>query len=189
MKWFTSDLHLRHRNIIEYCGRPFKKADGQYDVDLMDKTLAINWDAVVRPGDEVYVLGDICFDPLYGFEWIRKRPGQKFLVWGNHDPSEKKAKDRAMLAKAFVKTGDIMKTKVGDQLIVMCHFPLLRWDRAHFGSWMLHGHTHNELDYPFTGKIQDVGVDAWNMQPVSFDALKKVMDELPDIKHHYYREL
>lgn len=189
MKWWTSDLHLKHKNIIEYCNRPFRTLDGHPDTTKMDRDLAITWDAMVKPGDEVYVLGDLSFDYEHAYQWIKQRPGQKFLVWGNHDPSARKAKERAHLSQAFVKTGDILETKVGDQLIVMCHYPMLRWNRAHFGSWMLHGHTHGECRYPEGMKIADVGVDAWNMQPVNFDTLKKHMDALPSVKHHYYREL
>jgi len=39
--WFTADLHLGHRNIIEYCNRPFA------DVDEMNRALIANWNQVV----------------------------------------------------------------------------------------------------------------------------------------------
>ena len=39
--WFTADLHLGHRNIIDYCDRPFT------DVDVMNRALVDNWNEVV----------------------------------------------------------------------------------------------------------------------------------------------
>lgn len=186
--WWTSDLHLRHRNIIGFCNRPFTTPDGQPDVDRMDRMLAASWDARVAPGDRVYVLGDVSFDAEHAREWMMARPGQKFLVWGNHDPKLKDRKGRERLAQAFVKAGDIMETKLGDGTkVVMCHYPMLRWNQGHFGSWMLHGHTHGELRYPSDDmRIADVGVDAWDYAPVGEEQLRIRLAGKGPTQHHYH---
>lgn len=50
--WFTADLHLGHRNIIDYCGRPFG------DAVAMNRALVDGWNNVVAEDDDVWVLGD-----------------------------------------------------------------------------------------------------------------------------------
>ena len=64
------------------------------------------------------------------------------------------------------------------QRVCLFHYPILEWNGAFRGSWMLHGHTHGNLQYPeslLDKKIIDVGVDCWNQYPVSFEELLEVM--------------
>ena len=55
MIFFTSDLHLGHKNIIRLCGRPFES------VEEMDEILIDNWNKKIHRCDTVYILGDILF--------------------------------------------------------------------------------------------------------------------------------
>lgn len=52
MKYYISDLHFDHTNVIKFDNRPFK------DVEEMNNTLINNWNSVVKKSDIVYVLGD-----------------------------------------------------------------------------------------------------------------------------------
>ena len=80
VRWFTADLHLGHANIVAYCRRPFGS------VDDMDTALLAAWEAAVRPGDEVWVLGDLALGHIFrALEFASLLPGRKFLVPGNHD--------------------------------------------------------------------------------------------------------
>ncbi len=56
--WFTADLHLGHRNIIDYCDRPFA------DVDAMNRALIDNWNHAVAEDDTVWVVGDFALGKI-----------------------------------------------------------------------------------------------------------------------------
>jgi calcineurin-like phosphoesterase family protein len=52
----------------------------------------------------------------------------------------------------------------------MFHYPIEDWDRVRHGALHLHGHTHGNLaNRP--GRW-DVGVDRWDMQPVTLTQIK-----------------
>ena len=59
MIYFTSDLHLGHKNIIEYEDRPW------VNVDDMTYGIINRWNSIVKPNDEVYILGDFAFQNSY----------------------------------------------------------------------------------------------------------------------------
>lgn len=53
--YFTADLHLGHKNIIEYSNRPF------HSIQEMDDCLINNWNNTINDSDEIYILGDLTF--------------------------------------------------------------------------------------------------------------------------------
>ena len=53
--FFTSDTHFGHKNILNFCERPFK------DTDEMDETIITNWNNKVGKNDIVFHLGDFAF--------------------------------------------------------------------------------------------------------------------------------
>jgi len=183
--FFTADPHWHHGNILKYCNRPFK------DVQEMNEALITNWNAKVQPGDTVYMLGDVAFSDEATIAKILDRlNGQKFLIYGNHD---KPIKNSQLLKSKFVKCCDYYELTVkddkaerGQQSIIMSHFAFLIWNKAHQGSWHVHGHSHGNLKYPFEAKILDIGVDAHNYAPISYEELKKIMDKKPiqKVDHH-----
>lgn len=80
MNLFIADTHFYHKNIIEYCNRPFS------DIEAMNSFIIEKWNSVVKSGDTVYHLGDValCSDAL--LRQIREcLNGQICLVRGNHD--------------------------------------------------------------------------------------------------------
>ena len=52
-QFYISDWHYGHANVIAFDNRPFKS------LLEMDEALVDRWNAVVSPGDIVYVLGDM----------------------------------------------------------------------------------------------------------------------------------
>ena len=55
------------------------------------------------------------------------------------------------------------------QLVVLCHYSMRVWDRSHYGSWHLYGHSHGNLP-PLKNSL-DVSVDCWGYRPVSIDMI------------------
>jgi calcineurin-like phosphoesterase family protein len=162
MIYFTSDTHFGHKNVIEYCNRPWQ------DVYVMDHALIDRWNRVVRRGDTVYHLGDVSFHPDDGTieKIFSQLNGRRILVPGNHD-REGKAKQRAVYGCFDEVTDLLIEFKYRGLLFTLCHFPLEQWNRNHHGSFHLHGHTHgNSRQVPCR---MDVGVDAVGYQPICID--------------------
>lgn len=178
MIWFTSDTHFGHTNVIRYSNRPYR------DKEEMDEAMIANWNARVQPGDLVYHLGDVFFcQESVAASILRQLNGQKFLIYGNHDKVIKRSE---RLRQMFVKCVDYHEVTIEGQSIVLCHYPMITWNKSHHGSWMLHGHCHGNLRYPFEAKIHDAGVDPNNYVPISFNDVKRIMatKRFSAVDHH-----
>ena len=79
-KWFISDTHFSHNNIIRYTGRPFQS------VNEMDERLIENWNAHIAPQDIVFFLGDFGKGTTELLATLCARlHGNKICIRGNHD--------------------------------------------------------------------------------------------------------
>lgn len=79
--WLITDMHLQHKNMVPYCGRPEDFTE-QIIKNLQEK---------VKDDDILIDLGDVIFgdsSKLAGY--LSTIPGTKILVVGNHD--QKKVK-------------------------------------------------------------------------------------------------
>jgi calcineurin-like phosphoesterase family protein len=187
MRFFTSDLHFGHANIIKYCERPFN------DVPHMNEMLIHNWNSVVDYTDTVYVLGDVALGPWS--EWdnlLTRLNGRKELVIGNHDRifAGMSEKQRNKFGGHYAKWFDTISDHIvgfpvnmgggRHKFVNMSHFPYDgdshdedRYDEHRLpdqGRPLLHGHTHGRnqrATVSATGTPQfHVGVDAWDFTPV-----------------------
>lgn len=174
--FFTSDTHFGHKNIIKYCDRPFES------IQEHDQVIINNWNSVVQDGDIVFHLGDFCFrnEDNSCEDYLKKLNGQIHLIWGNHDQAAKQfAKtigDKGFFTNAKIRfLGDYKRIKVYEQDIILSHYAFRVWDKSHYSSWNLYGHSHGTLpDDPHTLGI-DVGVDSHNFYPIRFDRVKEIM--------------
>lgn len=187
MIYFTSDLHFNHVNIIQYCNRPY------HYIEEMNEALVANWNSIVTPNDTVYCLGDISltFKPIELFS--QRLNGHKYLVPGNHDwchPSHKRSKGYKQLDMI-----DAYRTN-GWDVLPICHsldiegvgkvnlshmpykgdatdqrFAAFRMEND--GHWLLCGHVHNH--WKVKDKMVNVGVDQWDMRPVSLNAIRDLI--------------
>jgi calcineurin-like phosphoesterase family protein len=118
----------------------------------MDEALIKRWQEMVLSTDLVYHLGDFSFyKPDKTNEILRRLPGQKFLIRGNHDHTKTVKK-----LKGFAWIKDYYEIKK-PHLVILCHYAFHIWKNQQHGSYHLHGHSHGALK-PF-GKRMDVGVD------------------------------
>ena len=164
MIWFTSDWHDFHKNIITSCNRPFE------DVIEMHKTLIENYNSLVKPGDIVYYLGDLTFkNKKVAESTLKMMNGKIHFVLGNHDK-----KCLQILQKYCIEVRELMTITIFKQPIVLCHYAMRSWDRSHYGSWQLYGHSHGKLK-PKKNQY-DVGVDSNDFKPISFDQVKEKIE-------------
>ena len=165
--WFTSDLHLGHANVIKYCRRPFPH------VDAMNEALISGWNDLVKDTDTVYVLGDVALcRPALALSFVSRLRGRKHLVFGNHDkPLRKHYQDSGL----FEWCKDLAQIKHENQTVVLCHYPMMTWNKSGSGSWHLHGHCHGSLPLDRSALRMDIGIDPNGYAPVSFESVTSVM--------------
>jgi calcineurin-like phosphoesterase family protein len=151
--YFTSDTHFYHTNIIGYCNRPFSS------VEEMNAAIIKNWNDKVSKDDVVYVLGDVGFaQPLEIIALINSLNGSKNLVVSNMRISE-----------CFNNIEVMTEIRYRGDTFVLCHYPMVSWNKAHYGSYHLHGHCHGKLLDDDNIRRTDVGVDCCNYAPISIE--------------------
>lgn len=153
-RFWTSDWHLNHGNIIEFVPRPFWKAASFFegetpgidgvpratevpDTDAMNKTLIDNFNDMVGVGDEAWFVGDVAMgkrsESLPLFKQLKCR--NLFLVPGNHDNCHKMHGKYEKHIPAYEDAGfKIMDSQetvtIAGEEVLVCHFPY--WGDSHF---------------------------------------------------------
>lgn len=172
--WFSSDLHLGHARILEFCSGTRQGNS----VEEHDEILVREWNSVVGHGDVCYILGDECLGNRdEGYARIARLNGQKHLIRGNHTQLKKEDHKKIFQSISDYKEITVKRESGSKQKIVMCHFPIISWNNMAHGSWMLHGHCHGNL-HDFGGKMLDVGIDTRpnkDMKPWSFEDIDNYM--------------
>ena len=190
MIFFTSDLHFYHANIMKYCPK-FRAFN---DVSEMNEKLTELWNAVVRPEDTVYDLGDFAFcNKLKDLKSVARRlNGSHVLILGNHDTlisQNKEALLRELKDDGNPIFSDILHYKelnfdggagaIKDgktgMSICMFHYPVEEHNRASKGSFMLHGHLHDRAS-SLEGRILNVGFDSHG-KILSLDEIVQILGQ------------
>jgi calcineurin-like phosphoesterase family protein len=191
MRWFTSDQHVGHDNILNLgSGRPFK------NLPHMHSVIVNNWFDRIAPEDEVYFLGDVAMgDVEVTLNVFKALPNRKFLIPGNHDKLFPKLNSKSRIERftplyenAGFEILDLNHTTDfvvdGETVpVLLSHFPYAEetfnterewvdkfaWVRPkNEGMPLIHGHTHMREPLTVgTPNQYNVGVDAHNFMPVS----------------------
>ena len=190
MRWWTSDHHFGHANIIGYCGRPFA------DADAMNHAMVDRWNDLVADGDEVWILGDLVMGRLTVnlSAHVSRLKGRKILVPGNHDTCWQGRKKGPNQVAAYHDLGGIARivdtpeaVTLAGQPVQLNHFPY-RFESQHDvkfmehrpedrGDWLLHGHIHEK--WRQNGRQINVGVDAWGFALVNDDTITATIQTGP----------
>ena len=189
MLFFTSDHHFGHANIIKYCNRPYR------DVQEMNRALVDNWNDIVEPSDEVWVLGDIAMGNRYEtLSYVKELHGYKVLVPGNHDKCWFGHKNFEAHLLDYYDCGfnRIFKSdttmKLAGEKVLISHFPYLNDDEfgqegqryakyrpANNGGWLLHGHVHDK--WRQLNRMINVSVEVWDYFPASAEEIEELIRE------------
>jgi calcineurin-like phosphoesterase family protein len=166
--WITSDTHLRHRNILEYC--PWRKTWAS-TIEEHDLILKGSWNARVRKADLVIHLGDLALARKEDFpELLGSLNGNLILILGNHDRSAKTYRDLSSIIQKRIRVYSKLRLRLkGGKVLHLRHDPkLFTREEAEEASLLLHGHFHGEdhrgactqLSPLQQRKLVDVGIDA-----------------------------
>lgn len=174
MTYFTADLHLGYKKILK-----FRKQFS--DVQRMDSYITSKWNQKVKEEDNVYILGDLThksIDADTTIKYLDNLKGRKHLILGNHDLHLL----NDMNFKKYFESITLMKIlKIDNQMLTLCHFPLLEWTDSQRNegkgkSLLIYGHTHDSRtegvyeflknNYPYA---LNVGVDVNDYEPVTIE--------------------
>ena len=170
MIYFTSDLHLYHKNIIEYAHRPFET------VEEMNETIIHNINTEVSKNDFLFILGDFCFLSVKKAIDLFKKINCNNITFtqGNHDQKrfvERIVSESGKNINSFY-INEEPTFLVDNNIIHFNHIPL---DKISQGDINLHGHIHTEGHYSIINKgYYDVGVDNNEFKPISMRKIREI---------------
>ena len=199
MRFWTSDTHFGHANIIRYTNRPYS------DADEMNEDIIRIWNETVGVDDDVIIVGDFALGkiadtlPLVGF-----LNGHKTLICGNHDRPWDGHKKTGTWYQKYLDAGfDEVYTgrdtfyeqgayvfDIGGIAVKVSHFPYVGdsrhedrftdWRPIDHGDWLVHGHVHDI--WQVNGRQINVGWDVWNRPVTDEDLLRIIRDfeSVPD---------
>ena len=142
--YVTADFHFDHGNILKFERGSF------HSIEAHNEAIIRGMNRVLRPGDTLYVLGDVGFRTNGSLDSLarlmrRIECDKKILVMGNHDHfSEIEA--RTVLGFSEVHKGPIYyPSKIAPGRIILSHEPV---KEAYGNPYVInvHGHIHaNEI--------------------------------------------
>jgi len=170
--WIISDTHFLHANMLKFLGEDGLPFRGKHFKDQAecDELMIENWNAVIKPEDHVWHLGDVFIGPKTDFEkiWV-KLQGHKRLIVGNHDDirylSGKGHKGQWFFEKIAV-------WKYMDDML-LTHVPMQlqnTFEGDYRVTFNVHGHIHNNLSPTLRHYNACVEVNNWS--PIHYEDLR-----------------
>ena len=161
--FFIGDTHFGHKNIIGFNRPEFD------DLAEMHECMIERWNAVVRPKDIVYHLGDFAFGKTWVPAIAPQLNGTKHLILGNHEH-----KDIDIYKYDFKKLFGC----TGYKQCILTHIPI---HPQQFFRWKLniHGHVHHKDEELMNDRRYfNVCADHINLTPIAWEDIKAQRKEL-----------
>lgn len=155
--YFTSDLHLGHKKMLE--SRPFGSME-EHDDFLISQLKRVN------PKSEIWILGDIsCGKEDYALGRLSEVEATLHLVSGNHDsvwPLHRNAhKQQRKFLEVFDTVQSMARVHFGGRKVMLNHTPYGSKTPGDRSEGLLHGHTHSEVKITYFNMI-NVAPEAWD---------------------------
>lgn len=181
--WFTSDTHFQHARCATQRG--FATPE-EHDTEVIRR-----WNAVVAPGDQVWHCGDVGMGSEHTLlEKVDELNGEIHLILGNHDapwPGHRRAHHHQRLwLRHFATLQAFARRRMDGHDVLLSHFPY-RGDHTDTerypeyrlqdtGKPLVHGHVHEA--WRTRGYQINVGLDRWDLRPVSIDTVVALVGEV-----------
>lgn len=190
--WFISDTHFGHANLVRGSTTWENKTACRNFNSLKehDDTIINNINKYVQKNDILYHLGDWSMGGRVNIQKYRERVNCDtiHLCLGNHDVIIQRNPlliDSDLRTQSlFTSVNQIINKKIGKTHFVMCHNAFRTWDRASYGSIMLHGHSHDNLT-PYQRLLQIADDDClyktgdyYKQEDMSMESLLRITGEM-----------
>ncbi len=135
MKYYIGDMRYCGRVNDRYDVRPFENA-GEMNMELSKR-----WNAIVKPTDIVYVLGNMCCGrPSMWEEYVGSLTGRKVLITGEFDY----VRLRASVYHLFDYITPYTETTDHNRRIILCHYPILQYHKCNrTNTFMFYSQSRN----------------------------------------------
>lgn len=191
--FFTSDTHYSHKHLcLGVSGWDDKSGCRNFStLEEMNKIISDNINKTVGADDILWHLGDFALGPKN--LWRQHRDTIKckniFKIKGNHTA------DYHALGISDIFSGiyeGIVEKRFGNELYVMCHYPILSWNHKNKGAIHLFAHCHGNMnkwlsEHLPNSKMMDVGIDTHpEFRPYHINEIRETMKNksFDRIDHH-----
>ena len=173
--WITSDWHFNHDKEFVWKERGFNS------VDEMNKKIIENYNSLVSPDDDVYVLGDLMLGPAAaGIDCIKQLKGKLHIALGNHDTETRK--NLYYELPNIIEIGYALYLKYRKHHFLLTHYPCytgnIEKEALTQMTLNLYGHTHQKTNF-FNNNffMYHCGIDSHNCYPINIDNIILEMRE------------
>jgi len=161
--FFTADTHFYNKEHLRIGHRYFGNWQEKQEYIISQ------WNGVVSPTDEIYLLGDISDGTGEETNQVLSRlNGTKYLIIGNHDFY---LDDPDFDQSLYVWARQYHELYTMNQKFVLFHFPLEVWSGYRNDRFHLHGHLHRPAPVYEPIRRYEAGIDAHDGRPVPIDAI------------------
>jgi len=158
VKFYISDLHLGHANVLGFDKRPFDT------IEEHDLAIVTNINDTLAARDHLYILGDVAWsrESFREFQRRLRTDITVYFIKGNHDHR----------ISGIGNWPDVIWDK--EDQIFLSHYPHLSWPKSFHGSIHLYGHVHGNIRG--VGRSMDVGANCVGYRPISLDEVREKLE-------------